>query len=188
MTTVTCTATDDAGNSDSETFNVTVLPLDTTGPTIDRIDLVRDARGKKVMRIVLTFSESLNEAGAETLANYALETRKGSKVKPVALGSVVYAAGTVTLTPVKAISTKKLPTVFLTARATGTLTDASPNLNPLDGDRNGTPGGDFVRSLSQGAILSVVDELLETGELSGRHRLSESLESSLGRLGGLFRE
>ena len=140
------------------------------------------------MRIVLTFSESLNEAGAETLANYALETRKGSKVKPVALGSVVYAAGTVTLTPVKAISTKKLPTVFLTARATGTLTDASPNLNPLDGDRNGTPGGDFVRSLSQGAILSVVDELLETGELSGRHRLSESLESSLGRLGGLFRE
>ena len=160
-----------------------VVP-DTTGPTVDRIDLVRDARGKKVLRIVLTFSEPLTEAGAETLSNYVVETRTRTRAKPIALRSAVYDAGTVTLTPLKAIATKKLATVFLTARATGSLTDSSPNLNPLDGDRNGAPGGDFVRSLSQPAILSVIDELLETGEFSGRRRLIESLESSIAQLVG----
>jgi len=152
---------------------------DTQGPIIDRIDLVRDARGRKVLAVVLTVNERLSPAGAGNVANYQLDKVSRRSRKPVPISLAVYndAARTVTLNLRKTISAAALASYELTVRDTGSLTDLFNNR--LDGNRDGAPGGDFVRSLSPGTILSVVDELLESGELTGRHRLSESLESSL---------
>jgi hypothetical protein len=80
----------------------------------------------------------------------------------------------VTLTLSKAISNKKLARLELKVSGdeNSTLTDSSPRMNRFDGDANAaTPGGDYVRDLSQAtlrsvAILSAIDELLDSGEFS----------------------
>jgi subtilisin-like proprotein convertase family protein len=168
ITKVTCTATDDAGNSAEVVFAVTVQEAtsqDTLGPTLDSLQLVRDAKGKKVTQIVLAFNEELNPVGAQTVtANYDLTLRKGSNLKPVKISSAAYSERTVTLTPRKPISFKKRADYDLTVKGNGTLTDAHGN--PYDGDSDGNPGGDLVRSLSQGTIRSNIDALLEQRKLT----------------------
>jgi hypothetical protein len=135
------------------------------------MELVRDAKGKKVLRIVLTLDEALNEAGAETLANYSLVSRKGTKVKPAPLALALYdnPARSVTLVPVKSIAVSKLGTFELTVRGDGTLTDVSSSLNRIDGDANGSfcisSGGRHYRGRSVG-IRTILARITNTGRMA----------------------
>ena len=123
--------------------------------------------------LVVSFSGALAPATAVNVANYLLiaprKAKKGGKRsgKPVALTSAVYdpVQHTVTLTPKGSVAKE---TLQLTINATGTV-DAQGK--PIDGDRNGKPGGDFQASFGGAGIHlsrispAAVDSLFERGIL-----------------------
>jgi len=168
VTTVNCTATDDGGNSRPGSFTVTVA--DTTSPTITNLQLV--PVGKKIGRVVLTFSEDV--VNAAVASNYSLVSQhnRGSKPVPISsLGSAVYSSidHTLTFTPAKPAAAKKLSRLRLTVLGTGTLADRAGNR--LDGDADGQTGGNCTTGVvtqtnpcatSRSAIQSATDELLSS--------------------------
>ena len=123
-------------------------------------------------------------AGVTT--NYSLVSQKGTKTKVVpisSLGAAVYSSigHTLTFTPAKPAAAKKLSALRLTVLGSGTLADLLGN--PLDGNVNGSAGGDCItRVASQTnpcaalspAIQSATDELLSSRE-TPRSLRSESL-------------
>ena len=131
---------------------------DFQGPTIQDAQLITDARGKKVLRAVLRFNEALDAAGAIDRRNFALQKVTRRSTTDLPLSSIQYdpIALTVTVTPTKSLSVKKLSGYRLVVRGSGTLTDSLGN--QLDGDRDGRPGGDYVLSGLTTAIRSVVAE------------------------------
>jgi hypothetical protein len=147
--------------------------VDATPPSVDGVETVRDARGKKITQVILAFDEAINVAAAQTLANYGVVFRKGTKVKPVPLAAATWDgdAMEVTLTPVKPLAVKKLAGYTLTVLGAGTLADAAGNA--FDGDGDGAPGGDFVLPLAQAtprsarpATLAAVDIVLDSDQSS----------------------
>ena len=116
----------------------------------------------RVTEIVLTFSEPLAADPAGTLANYRLTThgpdyRFGTRDDRVrALAAVTYdeATNTVRVRPVRSLA----PGYFfrLTVEGDAGLTDVLGV--PLDGDRDGAPGGDLVHTFGRGARLLYVDD------------------------------
>lgn len=85
----TLTIRDEKGNADAASALITVTPTDLTPPTI------RQAAAGRADRVVVTFSEPVERAGAETVSNYALD--QGVRVLSAALapnGSAVRLAVT----------------------------------------------------------------------------------------------
>ncbi len=171
-TEVTCTATDAAGNSASASFDIFVN--DTGGPTVETVNRV--VANKTMVEIVLTFNESLAPASAVNPANYSIVTGAGAdKVfgtgddTPLALQTPVYdnATRTVHLFPVAPPKS----TQFFRLTVNGTSSILDPTGNRLDGDNDGTPGGNFV--ILFGAKIGYIDSngdavsiAIKTGVLS----------------------
>ncbi len=122
--------------------------------TLTKVQDVRNKKGK-VTEIVATFSGPVNadEAQIPQVYNVAEPNKRGSytaKNSPViTLKSAVYDAttNTVTLTPKKpfALSAKVQFVVY----GTGAAALLDPFGRPIDGDHNGTPGGNGVAYLSR---------------------------------------
>jgi hypothetical protein len=118
------------------------------------------SRKKKVKVLVVSFSGALEQGPAQNLADYHLaavgrvKKKTGSSAgKPVALTAAAYdpVAHTVTLTPRGKLPRKPLQ---LTITAAGVL-DAGGR--PLDGNRDGKPGGNFQATFQGGGIrLAIV--------------------------------
>jgi hypothetical protein len=111
---------------------------------------------------VVDFSGALELAPAQTVTDYHLvAASKGKKSgnatgKPVALKSAVYDPATDSVALVPKGTVPKQP-LQLTITATGTL-DAEGR--PIDGNRDGQPGGDFQVSFKGSGIqLSGVGEI-----------------------------
>jgi hypothetical protein len=163
--------TDRAGNQ-SVASGELVLDIDIAAPTVDHVDLVGAGRGK-TGQIVVTFTEQI-------FPNLiAVRVTQGNSRRDVAARPALISGNTVTWTPVKPLSTKKLSKYTL--RVDG-VTDSAGNA--LDGDANGTPGGIAVLGLSSrsprsssGAIGAFVDDLLERRRLSAA-ALLDSNETS----------
>ncbi|WP_165224659.1 transglutaminase domain-containing protein [Aquisphaera insulae] len=118
-----------------------VTPADTTGPTVT--SLARLGFHHQPTLLVLRFSEPLDAARATNPANYVLTIavpgRHGRQAtRQIRIRSVEYdpTTNSVTLRPRQHLSLYK--TFRLTVSG---ITDASGN--PLDGDRDGTPGGAY---------------------------------------------
>jgi len=114
-----------------------------------------------VTEIVLTFGEPLTAGPAGTLANYRLTMHgpdyrfgtKDDRVRPLAAVTYDEATNTVRVRPVRSLP----PGYFfrLTVEGDAGLTDLLGV--PLDGDRDGAPGGDLVHTFGRGARLLYVD-------------------------------
>jgi ELWxxDGT repeat protein len=149
------TCTDMAGNASSTT--VSGINIDKTPPTIVGMQVTHPVKKngatnwKKVNGIELTFSEPVNQAGAQSLLNYDLAMLSGRTVKHIPLVQATYNSQTVTLSPAMILNVKQLTRYSLTVNPTGDsifpLTDVADNR--LDGYGNGTSGGAFTRRLSQ---------------------------------------
>jgi len=125
---------------------------------------------KKTARVlVVSFSGALEPGPAQDLGDYHLASlgkakKSGARAsKPVALASAVYnpALDTVTLTPKGTVVNQ---TLELTITAAGTL-DAEGR--PIDGSRDGQPGGNLVATFGKGGI-----SLSSTSDSSAATRVS----------------
>jgi hypothetical protein len=132
-------------NYSSGVLVVTPAPVRVLSVSIQAIRLGK----KKTQVIVLQFSEPLNAGAARVLGDYSLATIPGSKKqrsKPVALSEATYdpANNTVRLVTRKALVLT--PPLRLTINAAGLLDSLG---RPMDGDRDGLPGGNFTASLTK---------------------------------------
>ena len=135
------------------------------------LQTVPAGRHRSTTALVVRFDEALDANAARSLGAYTLTTlpqgkTHRSKLITLAQSSYDPLTHTVTLTP-----RKKLPagtTLQLRIHAAA-LTDALGR--PLDGNRDGQPGGDFVATVSKGGVsLSSVDALIASGFRPGvRH-------------------
>jgi hypothetical protein len=156
--TVTCTATDAAGNFSSATFRVTVTLRDSTAPTVDRVDL---GGTTAISRLSVTFSEPMDQAEAQRLANFRLvaagrDLRFGTPDdRAVALHSVWFDDVTRTTHVYPAQSPRSNQLVRLIVGASS-LTDLAGNV--LDGNADGNPGDSFSTIVGLGTRLSLLDE------------------------------
>jgi hypothetical protein len=162
-TTVTCTATDDAGNSSSDSFLVQVF--DTQNPTVTSFELVGGTGG--ATEVIVHFSDILDLAAATNRANFEVrnhgkDLRRGTNDDRVyTLGQPVYDAATRTVR-LRAVRSATSPTpITLPAnqliglRVRDTVLDAGGN--QLDGDNNGVAGDDFVASFARGTRVNYFD-------------------------------
>jgi hypothetical protein len=101
-------------------------------------------------RVVLTFSEPLDPGTARRPASFGLvasgpDGRFGTKDdRRIRIRSADYdaATNTVTLSPARRLSVRQRYRIVVDGTSSTGLTDTSGNL--LDGDFDGTPGGDYV--------------------------------------------
>lgn len=163
-TMVICTGTDDAGNSTESSFSVMVQ--DRSGPRVTKLELARGAK-RTVQSIVLTFSESLQVAAAESVTNYGIALAGRDRVLGTVDDSftlVRTAAYDAASLQVRLIPWKSLK---LTSPIQVTVNGSSGLMNQtgfrLDGDNDGSPGGDFVAIV--GAKFSYLDHDLDVVSL-----------------------
>jgi RHS repeat-associated protein len=139
-----------------------LLAGDMTPPQIIGLEAFTDAKGKKIDTVVLTASEDMAVAAAETEANYAI--RLPGKDKRLGTGddastapaTAVYdpALDRITLTLRTAVKIGTFFQVFASG-AVGGLADTVGNL--LDGDANGTVGGNYAVNLAIGTSVKYAD-------------------------------
>jgi hypothetical protein len=123
-------------------------PTDTTPPILT--NLQRFGFHAMPTRIALSFSEALDPARATDLRNYTLldagpDRRFGTTDDhSIALRSATYdtTTNTVTLAPVRRLKLANPYQVIVRGSGTAGVTDLAGNL--LDGDNNGSAGGDFI--------------------------------------------
>jgi hypothetical protein len=131
---------------------------DVTGPMVVKEQLI-GSDPRNVTGVVVTFNEPLDEASAENLRHFRVGTRtdrrqrafddnrfRGNRRGLVRFESAVYdpANFTVTLTAFEPFNiTRRFRTIRVLGRETLAVRDVAGNA--LDGDGNGTPGGDSVQ-------------------------------------------
>jgi parallel beta-helix repeat protein len=120
------------------------------GPVVT--DVTPSESGGLIRSIVISFSTTLNPARAQKKANYQIQRLGGAGGRPgrVPIGVVLYdpSLRTVTLTLARAMPSGTQLRLRVSGSARSGLTDLAGNL--LDGDANGTPGGDFTTILGAG--------------------------------------
>jgi hypothetical protein len=142
----------------------------TPGPSVPAPPLVTLAQvqpvfNKKhlVSEILVTFSGAVNAAEAQQTGVYRLVTPgkhdsfTAKNAGTVKLRSALYnaASNTVTLTPKKAVPLSKPVELTINGNAPSGLQDSLGRL--IDGDRDGTPGGDAAAVLRRsGAVISAI--------------------------------
>ncbi len=177
----------------SPNYTITFIPgtLTVSSPPLVTMSGVVDKTNKKhqVTEIFVTFSSAVNAAEADSINTYRLATpgRKGSYTAKnsgiIKLKSAVYngSSDTVALTPKAPFGLTKPVQLLVYGTGSSGLQDAEGRL--IDGDHNGTPGGNAVAILSknrvtidavpmartsgQTAVGAVVDALLERDDLAG---------------------
>ena len=148
-------------NTITATTKINVAPTPPPPPPLVTIRGVHEqklklSRKKSVEVVVVSFSGALNAADAQELAAYQIavpvkKSKAGAKPKQgakVILSSAKYdpKAMTVTLTPRKPLPTKSLQLSINTALTV----DAQGR--PVDGNRDGQPGGAFVTTFAKAGI------------------------------------
>jgi uncharacterized repeat protein (TIGR01451 family) len=192
----------DSEPADNSAFAVTMVaaapPADVTGPRVVALEQV-PASSTTIRQIVLTVDEALRNASVLPIGNYTLRSAGRDGVfetaddKNMPLVSAEYDPDflTIALTPRKPLKLNQL--LQLTVKGTGGVTDRASN--PLDGDSNGTPGGDFVRRFTSSlpirtaasrstrtAVAAATDLILEmAGSSPTRVHESESLHGTAPR-------
>jgi RHS repeat-associated protein len=123
--------------------------------TMTKVRVVTNSK-KQVTQVVITFSGAVNASEAANIKTYRLATpgTGGSYTAKnagiITLKSALYnrANYTVTLTPTKAFSLTKPVQLLVYGTSRNGLQDSHGRL--IDGDHNGTPGGNAVAILSAG--------------------------------------
>ena len=145
-------ADDDGGTgSDTAVIRVTATPKDRTGPTVQELRWLGSRA--RTTRLVLSFSEGLDAARATDPGNYRLvapgrDGRFGTRDdRSIRLRSAVYdaAAHAVTLVPIRRLDRNRRYQLKVNGTSATAVVDLAGN--HLDGDQDGRPGGDYVRSL-----------------------------------------
>jgi cyclophilin family peptidyl-prolyl cis-trans isomerase len=184
-----------AATSNPATVTITVTPTPTPTPTpppLVTLSAVREVTNKKhqVRELLATFSGAVNAAEADDPALYRLATagKKGSftakNAKVIKLKSAAYDStdNTVILIPRKPFALTKPVQLQVSGLPPSGLQDSSGRF--IDGDHNGTAGGNAVAILSRGgvtidamtsgsggaqpvAIAAVSDALFEGDEQAG---------------------
>jgi hypothetical protein len=137
--------------------SLTVTPAPTPPPPVRVLGVAWQTRKlskkKSVQNLVVSFSGALEPGAAQNLADYHLATlvkkKKGvTQGKPMALASATYdsSAHTVALVPRGKVSKQVMQ---LTINAAGTPDSLG---RPIDGNRDGQPGGDFQMTFGVGGI------------------------------------
>jgi uncharacterized repeat protein (TIGR01451 family) len=140
-------------NNVAQVVTATVIPpatppVDTIAPTV--VALQRFGFHARPTRLVLTFSEALDAARANNLADYRLISPCGGVIR---IRSATYnaAARTVTLRPTRLLDLHHTFRVVVNGKSTSGLADLAGNA--LDGDGDGRPGGKFAGRIT-GASLA----------------------------------
>jgi len=176
----------------SPNYTITFIPGTLTViPPLVTMSHVVDKTNKKhqVTEILVTFSGAVNAAEADSISTYRLATpgKKGSYTAKNAgintLKSAVYngSSDTVALTPKAPFALTKPVQLLVYGTGPSGLQDAEGRL--IDGDDNGTPGGNAIailyknrvtidalplaRASGQTAAIAAVDALLERDDLAG---------------------
>jgi hypothetical protein len=131
---------------DATTRIVASPPADTTPPRVTSFKTTK--KGKNLSSILVGFSEAMLAKGVLALGSYQLisagkDRKFGTKDdKVLSLGKARYnqSRRLVTLTTKKSVALSQ--PLQLIVRGSGAITDEAGNA--LDGDKNATPGGDFV--------------------------------------------
>jgi uncharacterized repeat protein (TIGR01451 family) len=174
---VSGTVTDLVSSNNSAGATITVTAAEKP-PTV--VSLQRFGYHAQSTILVLTFSEPLDAARAQDLANYHLTliAHGGHLRLPLRLTSAVYnaTADTVTLHPAKLLPLRfKYELVVNGSTPTG-VSSSSGVL--LDGVGNGVPGSDFVRVFGSG-FLAGPNRALRTGPIrAAGHRLANPTHST----------
>ena len=154
------TGTTPLGSQTSAVLTINETDVDQVGPTVTDIRLF--GPGGSINSIVIAFSEQLDRSHAQDVGNYFITTpqvrgRKGSPGGPVAIASAVYdeAARTVTLTPSRSLPAGVFVQLAMNGATAQGLTDRYGNI--LDGDANGTPGGNYLATFARGTNLTYAD-------------------------------
>jgi uncharacterized repeat protein (TIGR01451 family) len=145
---VTTTATDP--NPDNSTLNPVVMvnpAMPVVAPTVTGLE--RFGVHYEPTHLVLTFSEPLDPVTAENLNNYLLVdagrdgrlNTRDDRVLPLASATYDPVAQTVTLTPIHLLKLRGHYGLLVNGNPGGVT---GQNGLLLDGDNNGSPGGDFV--------------------------------------------
>jgi len=159
-------------------FVVTPAPTVTPPPPVT-LTLVRPVSNKThlVTEILVTFSGAVNASEAQQTGIYRLVTpgKNGSftakNAGRIKLRSAVYnaASDTVTLTPKKAFSLSKPVELTINGNPPSGLQDTFGRL--IDGDHNGTPGGNAAAVLRRsGVVISAIALARSSGGLTLAHR------------------
>ncbi|MFO0957659.1 MAG: Ig-like domain repeat protein [Isosphaeraceae bacterium] len=130
------------------------------------------SRSKALTTLTVTFTGALNQASAQTLANYKLTTadRRGSfdsKTAPVVkLKSAQYSAGTnlVKLTLARPLALTRILQLRISGTLPKALMDASGRA--IDGNRDRLPGGDALARIGKGSKARVTLLAIPTGRLA----------------------
>ena len=139
--------------------SLTITPADTQGPVIQDIRFV--STQKEIVSIVLEVSEELNRVGVADVHNYVIVmpgkdkkfgTGDDTRLLPKS-ASYDAASLTITLTPANPLKLDQF--VQVGVNGFDKLTDLAGN--PLDGNRDGVPGGDFSAIVGRGTKLSYTD-------------------------------
>lgn len=177
----------------SPNYTITFIggTLTVISPPLVTMTSVVDKTNKKhqVTEIVVTFSGAVNAAEADSINTYRLATpgKKGSYTAKnagiIKLKSAVYngSSDLVALTPKKPFALTKPVQLLVYGSGASGLQDAEGRL--IDGDHNGTAGGNAIAILSKKSVTidavplartsgktaasAVVDALLERDDLAG---------------------
>jgi len=139
--------------------------LDDVGPQVREVLLTGPSRA--ISGAVIHFSEDMNTATAQNLANYTF-TAKGKKSQTIQLSSGVYdaAARTVTLTATQSFMQTDFKELQIRIRGKGGVIDAAGNA--LDGKANGKRGSDatFRFNIFSGTSITITDRDGDKGPLT----------------------
>jgi hypothetical protein len=172
-------ATDRVGNRQVSAGTAVITQVVSTSQPLVTVTNVREVMNKKhqLTRIVIAFSGALDSGQADRTSGIyrlALAGKKGSytakSATVIKLRSAVYApaSDSVTLTLKKPLILKKAAQLQINGSTPAGLHDAFGRL--IDGDRNGTAGGNAVVVLSPGGVI-VDARLLEVDDASARFSL-----------------
>ena len=149
-------------------------------PTVERVDLVSDPTGRFINSVVLLFSEPLNGAAAEHLANYQVFSSPGhdrlwnnrADNTPVRITRARHVPGSDGSTVILDLETGRrgvrLNTLFqIIVSPTAGLSDRAGNL--LDGNQDGVAGDEYATVIGMGTRLTYVEPDKDKVTLSVKH-------------------
>jgi uncharacterized repeat protein (TIGR01451 family) len=169
-------------NTANNTSSVSVV-VTSTSPPVMVVSLERFGFHHEPTLLVVRFSGPLDAASAQDLSNYKLILiAHGGRLRhPVALAKATYDPTdlTVTLHPGKRLPLRFHYVLTIHASTPTGVRDTSGRL--LDGDANGTPGGDFVRFFGRNIVAGKNPQVIRHRIISARPTLTHRLPALLAK-------
>ncbi len=163
-------STDDPDPSNNDAEATTIVNAATAAPEV--IDLERFGFHAQPTALVLTFSTTLQATSAQTVADYELIAlrSKGVPKHRIRISEAVYdsATNTVTLHPAKRLILRAEYRLVVNGTTAAGLEDPSGQL--IDGDHNGTPGGNYVQKFSIGILVGPYSAASKSASKANRNQ------------------